>query len=307
MPRNRRPATCQSQSLKIPKGNPPNTASYHLLGIDPHGLRLRDKPKEQLTAESFGALMRTISLTGLTLAAALSASAQTPVQPYPFAPPPGPKIYPHPLVDTNEGFQPIFDGTLKNWDGDPQYWRVENNILIGEVTPNSLLKQNSFLIWRGGTPKDFELKAEFRISDHGNSGINYRSAGISGTKWLLRGYQADIDGADKYTGQNYEERGRTFLAMRGQVTHIDANGPTVIASLGTSDELKAFIHPNDWNQYHLIIRGNVLIHILNGHIMCEVIVDDTANQKFEGLIGVQVHVGPPMKIEYRSILLKPLS
>jgi hypothetical protein len=234
------------------------------------------------------------------------ANSQTPVQPYPFAPPPGPQIYPNPLVDSNEGFQSIFDGTLKNWDGDPQYWRVENGILVGEVTPDNLLKQNSFLIWRGGAPKDFELKAEFRISEHGNSGINYRSVEISGTRWLLRGYQADIDGADKYTGQNYEERGRTFLAMRGEVTRVDPSGSTVVANLGTAEELKAFIRPNDWNQYHLIIRGNLLIHILNGHIMSEVIDDDTVNRKFEGLIGVQVHVGPPMKIEYRSILLKPL-
>jgi hypothetical protein len=250
--------------------------------------------------------LRSIVLVALTLALTQAATSQTPVQPYPFAPPPGPQISPHPLVDSNQGFQPVFDGTLKNWDGDPQYWRVENGILVGEVTPNNLLKQNSFLIWRGGAPKDFELKAEFRISEHGNSGINYRSVEISGTKWLLRGYQADIDGADKYTGQNYEERGRTFLAMRGQVTHVDASGPTVIANLGTADELKAFIHPNDWNQYHLIIRGNLLIHILNEHIMSEVIDDDSVNRKLEGLIGVQVHVGPPMKIEYRSILLKPL-
>ena len=251
--------------------------------------------------------MRLIPLVAaLALISALTTSPQTPIQPYPFAPPPGPQTYPHPLTDTDDGFQPIFDGTLRNWDGDPQYWRVENNILIGEVTPNNLLKQNSFLIWRGGAPKDFELKADFRISDRGNSGINYRSVEIPGTKWLLRGYQADIDGAEKYTGQNYEERGRTFLAMRGQVTDVDATGPTVIANLGTPDELKAFIHPNDWNHYHLIIRGNLLIHILNGHIMSEVIDDDTANRKFEGLIGVQVHVGPPMKIEYRTILLKPL-
>jgi hypothetical protein len=251
--------------------------------------------------------MRSIPLITLALTILLSASAQTPVQPYPFAPPPGPQTYPHPLTDTNDGFQPIFDGTLKTWDGDPQYWRIENNFLIGEVTPDNLLKQNSFLIWRGGTPRDFELKAEFRISDHGNSGINYRSVEVPGTKWLLRGYQADIDGANKYTGQNYEERGRTFLAMRGQVTHVDATGPTVIATLGAADDLKAFIHPNDWNEYHLIVRGNLLIHILNGHIMSEVIDDDTPNRKFEGLIGVQVHVGPPMKIEYRTILLKPLS
>ena len=252
-------------------------------------------------------MMRLVILAILALTVVLSSSAQSPAQPYPLAPPPGSQIYPHPFTDTDEGFHPLFDGTLKNWDGDPEYWRVENNILIGEVTPKNLLKQNSFLIYRTATPKDFELKAEFRISSQGNSGINYRSAEIPGTKWLLRGYQADIDGADKYTGQNYEERGRTFLAMRGQIGHVaDKTGSTVIATLGTPDDLKAFIKPQDWNQYHLIVRGNVLIHILNGHVMSEVIDDDTANRKFEGLIGVQVHVGPPMKVEYRSILLKPL-
>lgn len=108
--------------------------------------------------------MRSVMFAALTLTATLT-SSQTATQPYPFAPPPGPQTYPRPLTDTNEGFQPIFDGTLKNWDGDPQYWRVENNILVGEVTPKNLLKQNSFLIWRGGTPNDFELKAEFRISN----------------------------------------------------------------------------------------------------------------------------------------------
>ena len=80
----------------------------------------------------------------------------------------------------------------------------------------------------------------------------------------------------------------------------------MIASLGTADELKAFIKPGDWNEYHLIVRGNVLIHVLNGHVMCEAIDDDVVNRKVAGLIGVQVHVGPPMKIEYRTFLLKML-
>lgn len=241
---------------------------------------------------------------------AFTALTVTPLmaQSFPLAPPPGPQIYPHALVEDNTGFVPIFNGeSLAGWEGDPTYWRVENHILTGEITPETLLKQNSFLIWRGGTPSNFELKVEYRISAKGNSGINYRSVEIPGTKYLLRGYQADIDGADKYTGQNYEERGRTFLAMRGQVTHVATDtGATAIASLGTPDELKAFIKPGDWNQYHLIVRGNLLIHILNGHIMSEVIDDDTEHRKFSGLIGVQVHVGPPMKIEYRSFLLKTL-
>jgi len=255
------------------------------------------------------ALPFTVLAIALTGAAQSPGAAQAPApSPFPLAPPAGPQINPTPLTESDEGFVPIFNGTsLDGWDGDPRYWRVEDHEIVGEVTPATLLKQNNFLIWRGGTPANFELKAEFRISAQGNSGINYRSVEIPGTKWLMRGYQADIDGANKYTGQNYEERGRTFLAPRGTITYVETGKvPAVIASLGSADDLKAFIKPGDWNQYHLIVRGNLLIHILNGHVMAEVIDDDTVNRKFSGLIGVQVHVGPPMKIEYRNFLLKEL-
>ena len=247
---------------------------------------------------------------GLTAQTTKPATATQPAAAgsFPLAPPAGPQIYPIPLSDSNDGFVPIFNGTsLDGWDGDPRYWRVEDHAIVGEVTPTTLLKQNNFLIWRGGSPANFELKAQFRVTPQGNSGINYRSVELPGTRWLMRGYQADIDGADEYTGQNYEERGRTFLAPRGTITYV-ATGqkPAVIASLGSGDDLKAFIKPGDWNEYHLIVRGNVLIHILNGHVMSETIDDDTVNRKFTGLIGVQVHVGPPMKIEYRTFLLKNL-
>lgn len=245
----------------------------------------------------------------LALAFTAAAAAQTPApSPYPLAPPPGPQIQPTPLNESNEGFVPIFNGTsLEGWEGDSRYWRVENGEIVGEVTPATLLKQNNFLIWRGGQPANFELKVEFRITAQGNSGINYRSEEIDGTKYLLRGYQADIDGANKYTGQNYEERGRTFLAPRGTITYA-ATGqkPAIITHIGSADDLKQYVKNGDWNEYHVIARGNVLIHILNGHLMCEVIDDDTEHRKMSGLIGVQVHVGPPMKIEYRSIQLKQL-
>src|SRR5438105_2371985 len=89
--------------------------------------------------------------------------------PFPLAPPPGPQIYPTPLNDSDEGFRPIFNGnSLDGWEGDPRYWRVEDREIVGEVTPATLLKQNNFLIWRGGEPANFELKAVFRITGQGN-------------------------------------------------------------------------------------------------------------------------------------------
>jgi len=77
------------------------------------------------------------------------------------------------------GFTPIFDGkSLSGWEGDPKYWRIEDGNLVGEITPETIVKQNTFIIWRGGSPADFELKLEYRISARGNSGINYRSTEV---------------------------------------------------------------------------------------------------------------------------------
>ena len=223
-----------------------------------------------------------------------------------------------------DGFVNIFDGkTLAGWEGDPNYWKVENGNLVGEITPATLLKSNSFIIWKGGNPTDFELKIEYRITKSGNSGINYRSSQVKDVAHVLKGYQADIDGANRYSGQNYEERGRTTLAYRGEKVTVNAlanlsdslntyiknnnwTERTVTCSLGNSDSLLAIIKAEDWNTCHLIIKGNLLQHYINGILMSEVTDHDTVNRTSTGLLGVQVHVGPPMKVEYRNIRIKQL-
>ncbi len=133
--------------------------------------------------------------------------------------------------DDHTGFESIFDGkTLKGWDGDPQ-------------------------LWRGGQPRDFELKLEYRVNST-NSGVQYRSVELPEVgKWVMKGYQADIDFANPYTGQLYEERGRGFLAMRGQMTLLLPGKKQIVANLRSGDELKALIKTNDWNQVRIIARG----------------------------------------------------
>lgn len=216
-----------------------------------------------------------------------------------------------------DGFKSIFDGkTLNGWEGDSVHWSVEDGDIVGTVTPETLLKTNTFLVWKGGEPKDFELKAEFKIAATGNSGINYRSEMFPGVPHGMKGYQADIDGANRYTGQNYEERGRTTLAYRGQKTTIpDAPGQpeknawsamVVDGSVGDTDSLKALIKAEDWNQIHIIAKGNRLQHFVNGALMSDVTDNDPAHRKESGLIGVQVHVGPPMTVRYRNVQLKEL-
>lgn len=217
---------------------------------------------------------------------------------------------PEAVAGDEAGFAPIFDGkSLAGWEGDPKYWRVENGCLVGEITPETLVRSNTFIVWKGGHPRDFELKAEFRISAHGNSGINYRSAIIpdpvtAANRFAMRGYQFDIDGAKNYTGNNYEEKGRLFLALRGQMTRVTGGRPPVLlASFGTPAQLATQIDEG-WNNVHIIVRGHILTHLLNGRLMAVVIDDDAPNRPAGGLLGVQVHVGPPMKVEYRNLRLK---
>ena len=217
---------------------------------------------------------------------------------------------PEPLTVDEPGFQPIFDGkTLAGWEGDPAYWRVESGALVGEITAANVIKSNTFIIWRGGTAADFELKLDYRITEGGNSGINYRSAVVPDpvtpdNKFAMRGYQFDLDGRKRYSGNNYEEKGRLFLAVRGQITHVVGGRPPIVTStFGDADAL-AQVATDDWNAVHIVARSNVLTHILNGRTMTVVVDDDAPNRPADGLIGVQVHVGPPMKVEYRNIRLK---
>ena len=227
------------------------------------------------------------------------------------------------MPQNEQGFVPIFDGkTLNNWKGDPTYWKVEEGCLVGVVTPETLLKRNTFIIWQGKMPENFEIKVEYKVSSKGNSGINYRSEQVEGEPYALRGYQADLNGPNEYTGSNYEERRRTTLASRGQKViipplpssdslnaHIKDNQwlPKVLAaSLGNIDSLKTAIKVDDWNEYHIVVNGNHLQHYVNGILMSDVTDNDTVNRRFNGLLGVQVHVGPPMRIAYRNFRLKAL-
>jgi 3-keto-disaccharide hydrolase len=217
---------------------------------------------------------------------------------------------PAPVAGDEPGFQPIFDGkTLAGWEGDPTHWRVENAALVGEITAATVIKSNTFIVWRGGRPRDFELRLDYRITTQGNSGINYRSEVVPdpvtpSNKFAMRGYQFDLDGQKRYAGNNYEEKGRLFLAVRGQLTRVVGSRPPVLVStFGEPDDLAKLV-TDDWNAVHIIARGNTMTHMLNGRLMGVVIDDDAPRRPADGLIGVQVHVGPPMKVEYRNIRLK---
>jgi len=260
-------------------------------------------------------------------------------QPAP-APHPRPSFHfvqPEPInFDDHDGWTQIFDGkTLTGWDGDTDVWHVEGGAIVGESSPEHPSGTTN-IIWRGGEPANFELKMEMKLEGAGaNGGIQYRSYHVDPNlgplpadltpdqrqrrqqqqdldrkhaKWNVGGYQADFDFKNQYTGQLYEQSSpRGIVAWRGQVVATEPNKkPTLLATLGSSDDLKSVIKPGDWNQVEIIADGNTLTHIVNGRIMSVLVDTDPKFSQAKGLIAVEIEGPGNVKISHRNIWLKLL-
>jgi len=123
---------------------------------------------------------------------------------------------------------------------------------------------------------------------------------------VLKGYQADIDFANQWTGQLYEERGRTFLALPGQATTITGDKPRIIGTVTPADAIKAAINVSGWNTLHVIARKELVVHAINGKVTAVFLDGDAAKRPTSGFIGLQLHMGPPMRAEFRNVAIKEL-
>ena len=213
------------------------------------------------------------------------------------------------------GMRSIFNGKdLTGWDGDPRLWSVKDGALRGETTAENRASGNTFLIWKDGVTKDFELRLSFRCNASNNSGIQYRSKHIAEgrvrNKWVVRGYQHEIRNQIKLpsvAGFIYEEggkRGRTCLV--GEKAVWNADGKKITDTLIDQAGYEKLFNLNDWNDVVIIARGNHIQHYLNNRL----IVDFTDNHpelaKREGILAFQLHAGNPMWVEFKNIRIRSL-
>lgn len=208
----------------------------------------------------------------------------------------------------------IFNGKdLTGWTGQPGFWSVKDGAITGQSTAENPVKENTFLIWDGEVG-DFELHFKYKIADvsgknSGNSGVQYRSKIVKPEYSVLSGYQADFEVGKKYSGILYEEKARGILAERGQKVVIREGGSEkkpnieVTGEVGKSEEIQAAIRPGDWNEYVIIAKGGHLQHFINGKQTVDV-TDETAVGAKTGLIGLQLHAGPPMTVQFKDFVLK---
>lgn len=215
------------------------------------------------------------------------------------------------------GFKPIFNGQdLTGWDGRPGLWSVKDGHIRGETTPANRAPGNTFLIWRDGTLKNFELKLRYRILTGNNSGVQYRSRETD--KWVVTGYQAEIENKLGKTGFLYHEAGRGWLTDVGDFMEIAPDGKLDVVGVAANQKaiFDAPYHADkEWNEYHFICRGNHIVQHINGYQTIELIDHhvDKADPKspkqrsLEGVLALQIHGGGPMTVDFKDLRLKVLA
>jgi Domain of Unknown Function (DUF1080) len=227
-------------------------------------------------------------------------------------------------IDEHTGFKQIFDGkSFTGWDADPNIWRVEDGIMVGE-TLEGTQHGNNYIVYRGDKTRDFDLKLQMKIEKGGGGGIQYRS--VTGVPWtrpqpagqppydlkfMMTGPQADFwfpvrARAQEHTGGWYSENTmQGILAYRGQVTEaLPGETNRLVANIGDRQALGGYVRNNEWNDYEIIARGGVMMHIMNGQLMAIFIDDnkDSVNNQ-PGLIGFEIE-SQPCKISVRDIWLR---
>jgi hypothetical protein len=268
----------------------------------------------------------------IVLAMGLGLGASLPIGADPTQPPApgqgGRMVFtePSPLdFGDHQGYVSLFDGkSLKGWDGNPKFWRVEGGAIVGESTPANP-SGNSYIVYRGLEAKDFTLKFEIKIEGDGGSGIQYRSktglpwlasipakvtanVGPVNLEWMMTGPQADFWPSQVYTGQFYSENTpMRILAWRGQVVEgFGATSKRLMGTIADRQALGALVHMNDWNQYTVIARGGTFLHILNGQLMAVMIDDDPASSNNQpGMFGIEIEA--TTKVSVRNMWVKKLN
>ena len=237
-----------------------------------------------------------------------------------------------PATAADSGFKSIFNGKdLSGWEGKQNLWSVRDGAIVGQTKSEAdLPTANTFLVYKGSQPANFELRLKFRLTaqnDKGqaNSGVQYRSKLLDPAEFIVGGYQADID-TGRYIGMLYEERGRGILMQPGQKIRISPPSASAapaadsgkkgkgkqkasvetVSTVTTSEQLAAAYKFGQWTDLVIIAKGNHAQHFVNGKLTADVTDNDPANAAKSGVIALQLHRGPPMTVEFKDVQLKTL-
>lgn len=198
----------------------------------------------------------------------------------------------------------LFDGsTLKGWEGDTKYWRVDSGAIVGEIPKEQSLNKNTWLVWRGGELADFDLTVKFKLTGlpAANSGIQFRCQ-VENVDHVS-GYQADLDMGATWLGRIYDEHGRALLVERGSRVDIAADGKRQVETFAPANQYAVLFRENDWNDYRIVAIGEHVAVWINGTLFSELRDQQTGEKDVKGSLAFQLHSGPETRIEFKDIAL----
>ena len=199
----------------------------------------------------------------------------------------------------------LFNGKdLSGWAGKAEYWSVRQGAIFGQTTADNPTQGNTFLVWQGGEVKDFVFTTKVRFSGN-NSGVQYRSEMVGDpADFVVKGYQADLHPKQEYFGMLYAEKWRGIVAKRFERVVVGDDGkPQVMGDVG--DKTQQLVD-SEWNELKIIAVGNRQIHQVNGITTMD-LTDNHPEAKRSGILALQLHAGPPMKVEFKDLFLTKLS
>ena len=198
---------------------------------------------------------------------------------------------PPPAQRNEPRIRSLFDGrTFEGWEGDTtKIFRVEDGAIVGGSLKTSL-SRNEFLCTKGEYG-DFEIQLKFKLPGTTvNGGVQFRSRRVPNSS-EMSGYQADLgywDGKGLW-GDLYDESRRNKKLAEANQT-----------------ELSKVLKLEDWNEYRIRCQGRRIQIWINGYRTVDYTEPDGKIEQ-KGLIGLQIHAGPPSEAWYKDIVITSLS
>ena len=201
----------------------------------------------------------------------------------------------------------LFDGrSLDGWEYEADHWRVENGAIVGEIPTGQTLNHNTWMIWRGGELKDFELRLQVKLTGApaANSGIQIRCQAENPRH--VSGYQADLDMGATWLGRIYDEHGRALIAERGHRVLIDVDGKRNSKVFAPAGMFATIFRENEWNDYRIVGIGERIAVFVNGTLFSDLVDQEKNAKDLVGQLALQLHSGPETLVQFRNIELETL-
>ncbi len=206
----------------------------------------------------------------------------------------------------------IFDGeSLAGWEGDPAYWSVEDGAIVGRTSLATPLARTTYLIWRGGEVRDFELELEFRfegtVDTHprANSGVQFRGRELG--RYSIAGYQADLAHEPGLTGTLYEQFGsRQLMARQGEEVSFGEDGGRELERFAKETDFTSVANTPGWHRLRVLCVGADIELAIDGRTTVKVADRHRLFSSTSGKLALQLHSGPPQEVSFRKLRLRDL-